>query len=123
MRPSNAPATLSDLKINKTQSSRWQRLAALDEDRFDAKVEAASKRAYDGIARRFIKEKAIERAQRRHSKTIEHGCVVGDLIALADPASGFRRSMPTRRGRGKRGEARAAKSTRIRQPLRHQPAR
>jgi hypothetical protein len=39
---------LSDFGINKTQSSRWQRLAALDADTFEVKVEGASKRAYDG---------------------------------------------------------------------------
>jgi hypothetical protein len=34
---------LSHFGINKTQSSRWQRLAALDPDTFEAKVEGASK--------------------------------------------------------------------------------
>ena len=83
------PATqLKTLGINKTQSSRWQKLAAIDADTFEAKVEAASKRAYDGIARRFIKEEKIRRAKERHSKIIEHGCVVDDLVALA--ASGYR---------------------------------
>ncbi len=42
---------LADLGINKTQSSRWQTLAALDADAFEEKLESASKRAYDGIAR------------------------------------------------------------------------
>lgn len=80
---------LSSLGINKTQSSRWQALAALDQDRFEAKVEGASKRAYDGIARRFVKEFEIERAQRRHGKMIEHGCTVDDLIALAESGKRF----------------------------------
>jgi hypothetical protein len=39
---------LADLGINKTQSSRWQRLAALDADRFEAKVEGADE---NGIMR------------------------------------------------------------------------
>jgi hypothetical protein len=39
-RPSIAPVTLADLKIDKNQSSRWQRLAALDSDSFEEKVEA-----------------------------------------------------------------------------------
>src|SRR6516225_5546865 len=38
---------LADLGINKTQSSRWQKLAALDADHFEAKVATATVRAYD----------------------------------------------------------------------------
>ena len=37
-----ATPILADLGINKTQSSRWQRLAALPTDSFEAKVEGAS---------------------------------------------------------------------------------
>jgi N6-adenosine-specific RNA methylase IME4 len=80
---------LSDLGINKTQSSRWQKLAALPEDRFEAKVEGASKRAYDRIAQRFVREVEIERAKQRHSKLIEGGCAVGDLVALAESGRRF----------------------------------
>jgi N6-adenosine-specific RNA methylase IME4 len=87
-RSQRATVKLNDLGINKTQSSRWQKLAALDQDQFEAKVEGASKRAYDRIAQRFVKEVEIERAQRRHRNIIEHGCTVDDLVALA--ASGKR---------------------------------
>jgi hypothetical protein len=62
------PATLipklSDLGVSKAQSCRWQRLAALDADKFAASVADASKRAYDGIAQRLLKEAEIKRAQR-----------------------------------------------------------
>jgi hypothetical protein len=68
------PPKLADLGINKTQSSRWQRLAALAPDTFEAKVEGASKRASDGIAHRFIKEEHVKRTKERHAKIIEHGC-------------------------------------------------
>ena len=40
------------------------------------------------MTRRFVKEAEIERARARHTKLIEHGCVVDDLVALA--ASGKR---------------------------------
>jgi malate synthase len=46
--PTAAPK-LADLNINKTQSSCWQKLAAIDADKFEDKVEAASKRAYNAI--------------------------------------------------------------------------
>jgi N6-adenosine-specific RNA methylase IME4 len=84
--PEKAPK-LADLGINKTQSSRWQKLAALDADTFEAKVEAASKRAYDNVARRFIKAEEIKHAKER-PRLIEHGCTVDDLFALI--ASGRR---------------------------------
>jgi N6-adenosine-specific RNA methylase IME4 len=84
-----APPKLADLGINKTQSSRWQRLAAIDAVKFENRVETASKRAYDGITSRFLKVDEIERAKQRHSKQIEHGCRVDDLIALADSGKRF----------------------------------
>jgi N6-adenosine-specific RNA methylase IME4 len=83
-----APPKLSDLGINKTQSSRWQALAALDDAIFETKVADASKRAYNMMTGRFLKEAEIERAKQRHAKLIEHGCTVDDLIALAE--SGYR---------------------------------
>ena len=54
---------LADLGINKTQSSRWQKLAALPADRFEANVERASVGAYNRMTRRFVKEVEIERAR------------------------------------------------------------
>jgi N6-adenosine-specific RNA methylase IME4 len=94
-RSKSQPATLiaapklADLGINKTQSSRWQKLAALALDRFEARVGDASKRAYDRIARRFVKEVEIDGAQRRHRRVIEHGCTVDDLTALAESGKRF----------------------------------
>jgi N6-adenosine-specific RNA methylase IME4 len=88
--PREAP-TLSDLGINKTQSARWQKLAALDAATFKDKVERSVKHAYDMMTQRFIKEVEIDRAKQRHNTMIEHGCTVDDLVALA--ASGFRASV------------------------------
>ena len=84
-----APPKLADLGVTKTQSSRWQKLAGLDAASFEAKVESASKRAYDLIAKRFIKESKIARAKERHSEIIEQGCTVDDLVALADSGQRF----------------------------------
>jgi N6-adenosine-specific RNA methylase IME4 len=83
------PPKLSDLGISKTQSSRWQRLAALDADTFESRVGAASKCAYDRMTGRFLKEAEIARAQQRNAKLIEHGCTVDDLVALAESGKRF----------------------------------
>jgi hypothetical protein len=84
-----ATPKLADLGINKTQSSRWQQLAALDGSHFEHKVKSASKRAYDNMTQRIIKAAKIERAQQRHRNVIEHGCAVSDLVALADSGKRF----------------------------------
>jgi N6-adenosine-specific RNA methylase IME4 len=82
---------LSDLGINKTQSSRWQQLAALDDQTFETKVAGASKRAYDSMTGRFLKAERIKKAKAKHEKRIEDGCTVDDLIALAE--TGYRASV------------------------------
>jgi N6-adenosine-specific RNA methylase IME4 len=79
-----ATPKLADLGINKTQSSRWQKLAALDKAVFETKVADASKRAYDTMTGRFLREAEIERMRARHAKVIEHGCTVNDLRSLID---------------------------------------
>jgi hypothetical protein len=83
--------TLTDLGINKTQSSRWQTLARRPEDQFERDVERASTGAYNRMTGRFVKEVEIAEAQERHSKLIEQGCTADDLVALA--ASGKRFSV------------------------------
>lgn len=80
----DAKPKLAHLGINKTQSSRWQKLAALEQDHFEEKVERASKRAYDDIARRFIKAEEVRRAKEGRGKVVEHRCTVADLAALAE---------------------------------------
>jgi N6-adenosine-specific RNA methylase IME4 len=88
-RDATAPPKLSDLAINKTQSSRWQGLAKLDDDVFEQKVEATTKRAYNAMTRRFIKAEQIKETKERHAKVIEHGCTVDDLVALAKSGERF----------------------------------
>jgi N6-adenosine-specific RNA methylase IME4 len=83
------PPKLADLGVSKTQSSRWQKLAALDADKFEHHVERAGVNAYDRMTRRFVKEAEIERKQARHRSIIGHGCTVDDLVALADSGKRF----------------------------------
>ena len=80
-----ATPKLSDLGINKTQSSRWQALASLNSDQFDVRIEKASQTAYNGMVRRFVREAEIK----ARTKTIEHGCCVDDLVALAESGKRF----------------------------------
>ena len=100
MKSQPATSKLSDLGINKTKSPRWQRLAALDADSFEAKIEGASKRAYDGITYRFLKQAEIARVKQRHGKIIEHGCTDDDLVDSSIRQTIPRSSMPTRLGLG-----------------------
>jgi hypothetical protein len=81
---------LADLNITKTQSSRWQRFAALDTETFESRVMAARKRALSGLdnVHREVKQR-VERAA-YESRTKEGG-TVDDLHALA--ASGFKASV------------------------------
>jgi hypothetical protein len=43
------PATLADLGVTKTQSSRWQKLGALGDDQFETRVAAAKKQAISSV--------------------------------------------------------------------------
>jgi N6-adenosine-specific RNA methylase IME4 len=64
-------ATLSDLGVTKSQSSRWQALAALNADIFEAKVERQILEAAQVIRARKLEERRAERLAR--------------VAALADP--------------------------------------
>jgi N6-adenosine-specific RNA methylase IME4 len=78
---------LKDLGVTKTQSSRWQRFAALDVETFESRVIAARKKASSGLdtVHRDIKQRA-ERAA--YESRIVQGCTVADLHTLA--ASSYR---------------------------------
>jgi N6-adenosine-specific RNA methylase IME4 len=79
LKSQGATPKLSDLGISKTQSSRWQALAALEPDKFETRVEQAAATAYDRLTGRFLKEAEIARQQEEHAKRVEHGCTVADL--------------------------------------------
>jgi N6-adenosine-specific RNA methylase IME4 len=80
---------LADLGITKTQSSRWQKLAAIDPGTFEHNLNRAGDEAYGLVTGRFLKQAEIERARQRHRSIIEHGCVVDDLVALAESGRRF----------------------------------
>jgi N6-adenosine-specific RNA methylase IME4 len=81
---------LSDLGINKTQSSRWQELAKLDVEVFESKVEATTKRAYNSLTGRLLKAERIKEAKAQHAKRVnDGGCTVADLTALAESGKRF----------------------------------
>jgi protein gp37 len=65
-----ATPKLADLGVSKTQSSRWQKLAALDDETFETKVASESERAYDDIARNLMKAAKVEPKTPRGTTTI-----------------------------------------------------
>ena len=71
VRPRDSTPKLSELGISKTQSSRWQMLADLKPDEFEAKVDRAKRKAVsvvDGTAREVIRE--VERAKYAQLKRV-----------------------------------------------------
>jgi protein gp37 len=68
--PEKAPK-LADFGVTKSQSSRWQKLAALDDKTFEAEVATKSERAYDDLARSLIEGVKIEPKPPRGTKVAE----------------------------------------------------
>ena len=78
----DATVKLSDLGVTKTQSSRWQKLAEMNSDDFEARTVAAKKDAIasvDGSAKRAAKGVDIQERQTVQSAT---GCTADDLGAI-----------------------------------------
>ncbi len=79
---------LSELGTTKDQSSKWHRLAELDEAKFEAQVVAAqgkASRSLDGLHRELKRQQAREAYKNR----IEGGCTVDDLRELIDSRRKF----------------------------------
>jgi N6-adenosine-specific RNA methylase IME4 len=83
-----ATPKLADLGVTKTQSSRWQQLADLDDTQFEKQVETARDKA--GNSLNSI-HREIKRRQKRetYATRTEQGCTVVDLQALADSGAQF----------------------------------
>jgi hypothetical protein len=78
---------LSDLGITKTQSSRWQVLAAFPQEMFESVV-ADARSKVDRAVRNAVREVEIEQERETYRARVESGAMVSDLEALA--ASGKR---------------------------------
>jgi hypothetical protein len=57
------PATLSDLGVTRTQSSRWQKLADLPDDKFEQRTVAAKKQAVSSVEANCGKARTTGRAR------------------------------------------------------------
>jgi N6-adenosine-specific RNA methylase IME4 len=74
---------LKDLNITKSQSSRWQAMATLPDDAFEALKERRTEFAYNQMVRGELSKDKVRRYQAQRAKIIEQGCTVADLEALA----------------------------------------
>jgi N6-adenosine-specific RNA methylase IME4 len=85
-----ATVKLADLEISKTQSSRWQKLAALDEGAFEARTAAAKKQALASVEMTRA-ERTAEKKLRRQQREAELGARQAALpdkrygVIYADP--------------------------------------
>ena len=90
-RPAQPPApTLDDLGITKTQSSRWQKLATLDDDDFEQRTALAKKQALASVEMTAA-ERTAEKQARRQTREADLGARQMALpekrygVILADP--------------------------------------
>lgn len=69
---------LSDLGVSKTQSSRWQKLAEIEQDEFEQKVDRATEQAIVSIdrgARKQPRKTRLARSERKRLSALEF-CIV-----------------------------------------------
>jgi N6-adenosine-specific RNA methylase IME4 len=79
---------LKDLGVNKTQSSRWQALAAIPQNRFEAVV-AVARGKVNRAVRNAVREAELEQERGIYRARTEQGCTIDDLEALAASGKKF----------------------------------
>jgi N6-adenosine-specific RNA methylase IME4 len=79
---------LADLGVTKTQSSRWQKLAALGPDQFETLVADTHAKMARGH-RNAMREIEIEQERKSYRARTEHGATVADLEALVGAGKRF----------------------------------
>jgi hypothetical protein len=77
--------TLSDLAISKTQSSRWQKLAELNEDDFEARAAAAKKQASAAVD--------LSKMSREEKQASGHELTRGALAPMGPVPTGWHRRL------------------------------
>jgi hypothetical protein len=87
--PREAP-TLSDLGVSKSQSSRWQQLAAMPTKAFEAKVERAKEIAVSSVDRPSPDEKKEHRADLRAGLALrKRSAFPRSSWSIPDPSRGL----------------------------------
>jgi N6-adenosine-specific RNA methylase IME4 len=86
---------LADLGVTLTQSSRWQKLAALDDEEFEARKAKASREAVASVAQ-TRDERQAEKKERRQAREVDLGARIAALpnkrygVIVADPEWKFK---------------------------------
>lgn len=86
----NLPPKLDDLGVSKTQSSRWQKLAEMDDEAFEERTTTAKKQAVASVEMTAA-ERTAEKKERRQEREAELGAKQSALptkrfgVILADP--------------------------------------